>query len=155
MIMMPASRSAHSDGKAICMQPKLHHVNYSTKDVAATADFYRSVLNLKPVPGRTEQRDRNHGYSNKVEFLTDATTEFHIAEQDLGVAFRTKQSLNPVERGHIAFRVDDIEAFKTMLRHKNIPFADYGRWAMGGWYQIFLQAPDGTVVEVHQADESK
>jgi glyoxylase I family protein len=42
-----------------------------------------------------------------------------------------------------------------MLRHKNIPFADYGRWAMGGSYQIFLQAPDGTVVEVHQADESK
>ena len=69
-----------------------------------------------------------------------------------GVAFRTKQSLNPVDRGHIAFRTDDIEAFKAMLREKNIPFADYGVWAMGGWYQIFLQDPDGTIIEVHQAD---
>jgi glyoxylase I family protein len=137
------------------MQLKLHHVNYSTKDASATADFYRSVLNLRRVPGRSEQRDRNQGYGGKVEFLTDGTTEFHIAEQDLGVAFRTKQSLNPVERGHIAFRVDDIEAFKAMLREKSIPFSDYGRWAMGGWYQIFLQAPDGTIVEVHQADDDK
>jgi hypothetical protein len=23
---------------------------------------------------------------------------------------------------------------------------------MGGWYQIFLQDPDGTIVEVHQTD---
>jgi hypothetical protein len=39
-----------------------------------------------------------------------------------------------------------------MLRKKNIQFADYGVWAMGGWYQIFLQDPDGTIVEVHQTD---
>jgi glyoxylase I family protein len=142
------------DGKAIFMRPQLLHVNWVTHDVGATADFYRSVFNLQPVPGRNEQRDRNHGYSNKVEFLTDGTTEFHIAEQDLGVGFRKKQSLNPVERGHIAFRVDDIENFKAMLRGRNIPFADYGKWAMGGWYQIFLQAPDGTIVEVHQADDN-
>ena len=42
--------------------------------------------------------------------------------------------------------------FKAMLREKHIPFADYGVWAMGGWYQIFLQDPDGTIIEVHQAD---
>ena len=39
-----------------------------------------------------------------------------------------------------------------MLREKNIQFADYGVWAIGGWYQIFLQDPDGTIVEVHQTD---
>ena len=62
---------------------------------------------------------------------------------------------NPVDRGHIAFRTDDIEAFKAMLRAKNIQFADYGVWAMAGWYQIFLQDPDGTIVEVHQTDYKK
>ena len=134
------------------MELKLHHVNYSTKDVGAVADFYRSLFNLKPVSARSGNQIRSQGYDRKVEFLTDGTTEFHIAAQDLGVAFRTKQSLNPLDHGHIAFRTDDIEAFKAMLREKNIPFADYGVWAMGGWYQIFLQDPDGTVIEVHQAD---
>ena len=134
------------------MELKLHHVNYSTKDVGAVAEFYRSLFNMKPVPSYQDARITSQGYDGKVEFLTDGTTEFHISPQDLGVAFRTKQSLNPVDRGHIAFRTDDIEAFKAMLREKNIQFADYGVWAMGGWYQIFLQDPDGTIVEVHQTD---
>jgi len=134
------------------MKLKLHHVNYSTKNVGAVADFYRSLFNLKPVIARSHEQIRSEGYDGKVEFLTDGTTEFHIAAQDLGVAFRTKQSLNPLDRGHIAFRTDDIEAFKAVLREKNIPFADYGVWAMGGWYQIFLQDPDGTIIEVHQPD---
>ena len=134
------------------MELKLHHVNYSTKDVGAVAEFYRSLFNMKPVPSYGDAQITSQGYDRKVEFLTDGTTEFHIAPQDLGVAFRTKQSLNPLDRGHIAFRTDDIEAFKAMLREKNIQFADYGVWAIGGWYQIFLQDPDGTIVEVHQTD---
>ena len=134
------------------MELKLHHVNYSTKDVGAVAEFYRSLFNMKPVPSYEDAQITSQGYDRKVAFLTDGTTEFHIAPQDLGVAFRTKQSLNPLDRGHIAFRTDDIEAFKAMLREKNIQFADYGVWAIGGWYQIFLQDPDGTIVEVHQTD---
>ena len=31
------------------MDLKLHHVNYSTKDVGAVAEFYRSLFNMKPV----------------------------------------------------------------------------------------------------------
>ena len=112
------------------MELKLHHVNYATKDVGALAEFYRSLFNLKPVPGNEDARITSQGYDRKVEFLTDGTTEFHIAPQDLGVAFRTRQSLNPLDRGHIAFRTDDIEAFKAMLREKNIQFADYGVWAI-------------------------
>ena len=135
------------------MDLKLHHVNYSTKDVGKLADFYRSVFNLKPVTSHTQITSQ--GYDRQVAFLTDGTTEFHLASQDLGVAFRLKQSLNPLDRGHIAYRTDDIEAFKAMLREKNIPFADYGVWAMGGWYQIFLQDPDGTIIEVHQIDYKK
>ena len=97
------------------MELKLHHVNYSTKDVGAVAEFYRSLFNMKPVPSYGDAQITSQGYDRKVEFLTDGTTEFHIAPQDLGVAFRTKQSLNPLDRGHIAFRTDDIEAFKAML----------------------------------------
>ena len=74
------------------MELKLHHVNYSTKDVGAVAEFYRSLFNMKPVPSYGDAQITSQGYDRKVEFLTDGTTEFHIAPQDLGVAFRTKQS---------------------------------------------------------------
>jgi catechol 2,3-dioxygenase-like lactoylglutathione lyase family enzyme len=134
------------------MDLKLHHVNYSTKNVKALSDFYKSLFNLTPAHAGAHTQIVSQGYDGQVEFLTDGTTEFHIAPQDLGVAFRTKQSLNPLDRGHIAFRTDDIEAFKTMLNEKGIQFADYGVWAVGGWYQIFLQDPDGTIIEVHQVD---
>jgi catechol 2,3-dioxygenase-like lactoylglutathione lyase family enzyme len=54
-------------------------------------------------------------------------------------------------RGHIAFRTDDIEAFKRRLDEKGVPYADYGGFAMNGWQQIFFQDPEGNVIEVHQA----
>ena len=59
--------------------------------------------------------------------------------------------VNPVERGHIAFRTDDIAAFKQRLDEKGIRYSDYGGWAMTGWQQIFFYDPDGNVIEVHQA----
>ena len=34
---------------------------------------------------------------------------------------RLLKVINPVERGHIAFRTDDIEAFKAMLDQHSIP----------------------------------
>jgi catechol 2,3-dioxygenase-like lactoylglutathione lyase family enzyme len=128
----------------------LHHVNVCSTDVPGLAEFYRSVLDLGSIPALQTTR-RTEGYAGDVAFMSDGTTQFHLAERDLGVAFRTGQPINPLDRGHIAFRTDDIEAFKDRLREKGIPFADYGGWAMNGWHQIFFQDPEGTVIEVHQA----
>ena len=57
--------------------------------------------------------------------------------------------LNPVERGHIAFRTDDMGAFKQHLRD-NVSFADYGTTFAAEWYQIFFHDPEGNIIEVHQ-----
>ena len=56
-----------------------------------------------------------------------------------------------MQQGHIAFRTDDLDAFKTRLKEKGINYSDYGDWAMTGWKQVFFYDPDGNVVEVHQA----
>ncbi len=85
-----------------------------------------------------------------VAFLSDGDMQMHLAEQDLGVGFRTGQTVNPLHNGHIAFRTDDIEAVKQRLTEKGIAFSDFGTWAMNGWHQIFFYDPDGNVVEVHQ-----
>ena len=136
------------------MHIKLHHINLCSKNVEAMDDFYRSVLDLKREASMPAIRAKgDNGYDGKVAFVTDGTTQMHLAEQDLTVGFRTGQAVNPLERGHIAFRTDDMAAFKKRLQEKNIPFSDFGSWAINGWHQIFFYDPDGNVIEVHQAAE--
>jgi glyoxylase I family protein len=136
------------------MKIKLHHVNVCSKDVPGLEKFYRDVLDLEPEPSLEAGRILDkQGYPGAVAFLSDGTTQFHLAEKDFGISFRTGQAINPVERGHIAFRTDDIEALKKRLKEKGIAFSDYGAWAMKGWEQIFFYDPEGNVIEVHQARE--
>jgi glyoxylase I family protein len=132
------------------MKLTLHHINLCSADVPAMDEFYRSVLDLEPEPSMQASRVMSQGYAGDVAFVTDGTTQVHLAERDLDVGFRTGKPLNPLERGHIAFRTDDIAAFKCRLDEKGIPYADYGDWAMSGWEQIFLHDPEGNVIEVHQ-----
>lgn len=132
------------------MKLKLHHVNLCTTNIPAMDTFYRDVLDMQPEPQMNDNRVMTGGYPGKVSFVTDGTTQFHLAEKDLDVNFRTNQAINPVERGHIAFRTDDIAAFKKRLEDKGIKYVDYGDWAMKGWQQIFFYDPDGNIIEVHQ-----
>ncbi|MFZ4410472.1 MAG: VOC family protein [Paracraurococcus sp.] len=132
------------------MTLKLHHVNFCSKDVPGMDDFYRNVLGLEPEPSLGSARVTAQGYAGDVAFATDGQIQFHLATRDLDVAFRTGQAVNPLDRGHIAFRTDDIEGFKKRLEEKGVRYADYGNWAMNGWYQIFFQDPEGNVIEVHQ-----
>jgi catechol 2,3-dioxygenase-like lactoylglutathione lyase family enzyme len=140
-----------NDPQEHMMKIKLHHLNLCTTNVRAMNKFYREVLDLDEQPGRANNRVTGQGgYDGDVAFVTDGTTEVHLAERDFAIGFRTGQAINPLERGHLAFRTDDLEAFKQRLRDKGIPFSDYGAWAMGGWAQIFFHDPDGNVIEVHQ-----
>ena len=132
------------------MKLKLHHVNLCTTNVPAMDAFYRQVLDLDEEPTLNGNRNTTGGYAGKVAFVTDGTTQMHLAEKDLAVGFRTGQAVNPLEKGHIAFRTDDIAAFKVRLKENGIPFSDYGAWAMNGWEQIFFYDPDGNIIEVHQ-----
>lgn len=136
------------------MKLKLHHINFVSKDVGALDEFYRTVLGLQPEPSLADARVTGSGYPGKVAFVGDGDMQLHLAERDLNVPFRTGQAVNPVDRGHIAFRTDDIAAFKERLRERGIPFSDYGAWAMRGWQQIFFHDPEGNVIEVHQVDAS-
>jgi catechol 2,3-dioxygenase-like lactoylglutathione lyase family enzyme len=135
------------------MMLKLHHLNLCTTNVAAMDEFYTKVLDMQSEPSRNATRDTSQGYSGKVSFVTDGQSEVHLAERDLGIGFKTGQAINPLEKGHIAFRTDDIAAFKKRLEERGIPYADFGAWAMKGWQQIFFHDPDGNVIEVHEVAE--
>jgi catechol 2,3-dioxygenase-like lactoylglutathione lyase family enzyme len=86
------------------MRIELHHVNLCSRDVPAMDEFYRAVLDLRPEPSLGEARVTEEGYAGKVAFLSDGDVQVHLAERDLGVGFRTGQAVNPLDRGHLAFR---------------------------------------------------
>jgi len=138
------------------MQIKFHHVNLSTSDVPGLDAFYRDVLEMKPEPRLNQMRITQQGYDGNVSFRTDGregAAEFHLAEKYLKIGFKTGQAVNPLERGHLAFRTDDIAGFKKRLEEKGIPYSDFGAWAMKGWEQIFFYDPAGNIIEVHQVHE--
>jgi|TARA_B100001540_G_scaffold281892_1_gene272294 catechol 2,3-dioxygenase-like lactoylglutathione lyase family enzyme len=137
----------------IFLKLTFHHINYVSKNVNELNNFYKNILQMDTVPEtnfpRTSSTD-NSGYDGKIKFLTEGSMQMHLAEKNLNVAKINNQHINPVEKGHIAFRTDDIEAFKKILIKNNINFADYGTAFAKEWYQIFFYDPEGNIVEVHQ-----
>ena len=101
---------------------------------------------------RTKATDKT-GYEGKIRFVTEGDMQMHLAEKDFRIAYKNKKHINPVERGHIAFRTDDIKGFKKILSDNNIDFADYGKTFSNEWYQIFFYDPEGNIIEVHQLIE--
>ena len=116
-------------------------------------DFYTKILEMDSIPienfPRTEETV-NSGYSGKINFVTEGKIEMHLAERDLNVAFKNNQTINPVDKGHIAFRTDNIKLFIEKLKKNNIPYSDYGTTFAKEWHQVFFHDPEGNVIEIHQ-----
>lgn len=137
--------------------PKLHHINVvHAKDSAMLVEFYRDVMRMDEMPidlfPRNAQTSAGAGSDVPIGFTTDGHMQMHLATQDLGVAFRSGEVINPIgvgPVGHIAFRTDDIDAFKRHLDARGIAYSDYGSRFARDWHQIFFLDPAGTIVEVH------
>ncbi len=132
------------------MKLKLHHVNLVTDNVARMEAFYRDVLGLERQESGLPELEKRRGYSGDVAFVTDGAIQTHLAQRDALAAFRAGQVVNPVSHGHIAYRTDDIAAFRRHLENMGIPYSDWGDRAVRGWHQIFFYDPEGNVIEVHQ-----
>lgn len=132
------------------MKLELHHINLSTQDVKKLETFYKDILFLDTKSDDLPTLEKKKGYSGDVSFVGDGKVQMHLAQKDLSVNFKTGHFINPVEKGHIAYRTDDIEAFKKHLKENNIEFTDWGDIGVSGWHQIFFYDPDGNIIEVHQ-----
>ena len=135
------------------MKIEFHHINYVSTNIEELDIFYQDIMQMNAISPEKFPRTiatNKAGYDGKIKFVTEGTMQMHLAEQDLTIANKHNQEINPVEKGHIAFRTDDIEEFKARLREKNIPFSDYGTTFAKEWYQIFFHDPVGNVIEVHQ-----
>ena len=132
------------------MKIELHHINLSSDKVDEMNDFYLKVMKLKTETEGLPILEKKKGYSVDVACVSDCKIQTHLAEKDLDVCFKTGHSINPLEKGHIAYRTDDLEAFKKHLDELGVHYSDWGETAVAGWKQIFFYDPDGNVIEVHE-----
>ena len=135
------------------MKLEFHHINFVSEDVDRLHNFYTQVLGLEDIPIQSFPRPKattSSGYDGKIKFATDGKMQMHLATKDLTVAFKNGEAINPIERGHIAFRTDDIAAFMALLDSKGIHYSDYGTAFAKEWHQVFFHDPEGNVIEVHQ-----
>ncbi len=129
----------------------LHHINHVSENVGRLQRFYAEIMGMGVQSEDLPQRESTRDYTGDVAFMRDdSEVQFHLAQKDLRLAYRTGKTVNPVERGHIAFRTDDIEAFKRHLEANDVPFSDFAGVATGSWHQIFFHDPEGNIIEVHQ-----
>ena len=126
------------------MALEFHHINFVSKNVDVMDDFYRTILAMDSIPAdnfpRTEAVD-DQGYSGQINFVTEGKIEIHLAERDLDVAFRNNQMINPVDKGHIAFRTDNIKDFLEKLDAAGVRYSDYGTTFAKEWHQVFFMIP--------------
>ena len=132
------------------MKPKLHHVNLSTRNVSLMEEFYKKILFLDNEEEDLPTLQRDRFYSGDVKFISDGSIQTHLAEIDNDLNFKTGLAINPLERGHIAYRTENLEAFKRHLEDKGVNYSDWGEKAVSGWKQIFFYDPDGNIIEVHE-----
>ena len=135
------------------MKLKFHHINLSSNNVDKMNKFYKEILFLDTETNDLPKLEKKKGYSGNVEFVTDGNVQTHLAEKDLNINFKTGHSINPLERGHIAYRTENLHEFKKHLENKGINYSDWGETAVAGWKQIFFYDPDGNIIEVHEKEE--
>ena len=98
------------------MNLKLHHINLCSGNLGAMDAFYRDVLMLgNEDPQDLRPTNKEEGRVGNVSFVTDGDIQMHLAPKDVLNSFRSGQVVNPLERGHIAYRTDEILAFKAHL----------------------------------------
>ena len=123
------------------MIKKLLHTRYRVKDLEKTVTFYKDVLGLE------ETRRHTSGRGSQLVFFKapGSAEEIEICKFD---------ESGPVQVGpdrtHLAFEVDDIEAFAKHSAAMGYPLSDGPHKNSGGGAIAFIDAPEGYEVELIQ-----
>lgn len=123
------------------MVKKLLHTRYRVSDLEKTVSFYRDVLGLQEVRRSTSGRG-----SQLVFFKAPGSEELiEICKFDASGPVQVGPDLT-----HLAFEVDDIEAFAKHSATLGYPLSDGPHVASSGSAIAFVDAPDGYEIELIQ-----
>lgn len=123
------------------MVKKLLHTRYRVSDLDRTLDFYTKVLGLT-----IDRRSKSPRGSELVFLKTPGSEEeIEICKFD---------ESGPVQVGpdltHLAFEVDDIEAFAKHAEGLGYPLSDGPTKTSSGSVIAFVDAPEGYEIELIQ-----
>jgi len=123
------------------MVKRLLHTRYRVSDLEKTIAFYKEVLGLEEVRRSTSGRG-----SQLVFFKAPGSEELiEICKFD---------ESGPVQVGpdltHLAFEVEDLEAFARHSASKGYPLSDGPHRASSGSVIAFVDAPEGYEIELIQ-----
>ena len=122
------------------MVKKLNHTRYRVTDLEKTVHFYKHVLGLEEVRRITSGRGSQFVF-------------FKAPESEELIEICKYDASGPVQVGpdltHLAFEVDDMDAFARHSAALGYPLSDGPHKSSGGVI-AFIDAPEGYEVEVIQ-----
>ena len=123
------------------MVKKLLHTRYRVSDLEKTVSFYKDVLGLEEI-----RRSKSPRGSELVFFKAPGS------EEEIEIC--KFEGSGPVNVGyditHLAFEVDDLDAFAKQAASKGYPLSDGPTPTGGGSVIAFIDAPEGYEVELIQ-----
>jgi lactoylglutathione lyase len=123
------------------MLKKLLHTRYRVSDLEKTVAFYRDVLGLELVRRHTSPRG-----SQLVFFKAPGSDEeIEICKFDGSGEVKVGYDIT-----HLAFEVDDLDAFAKHAAAKGYPLSDGPTPTGSGSVIAFIDAPEGYEVELIQ-----
>ena len=122
------------------MVKKLLHTRYRVHDLDKTIAFYTEVLGLEIVKRHTS------GRGSQLVFLKAPESEelIEICKYDASGPVQVGPDLT-----HLAFSVDDMDAFAAAAASKGYPLSD-GPHRSGSGVIAFIDAPEGYEIELIQ-----
>ena len=121
------------------MLKKLLHVRYRVTDLEKTAAFYRDILGLQ------ETRRSKSGRGSELVF-------FIAPGSDTEIELCSYPASGPVslcnDLTHLAFSVDDLDAFAAHIKKHGVEFSDGPHGAKGQGRMAFVDGPDGYEFEI-------
>ena len=121
------------------MIKRLLHTRYRVNDLEKTISFYRDVLGLQEVSRHQSPR------GSELVFLKAPQSEetIEICCYPASGPVQVQPDLT-----HLAFEVDDLEAFARELGKKGLKFSDGPTKSSSGSVFAFVDAPEGYEVEL-------
>ena len=123
------------------MIKKLLHTRYRVSDLDKTVHFYKEVLGLEET-----RRNKSPRGSELVFFKApESEEEIEICYYPSSGGVEVQEDLT-----HLAFSVDDLEAFAEHAAAKGYPLSDGPTQTSSGNIIAFIDAPEGYEIELIQ-----
>ncbi len=132
----------------------IHHVNLQARDVRKAAAFYAVIMGMQEKDWVFPQaRGYIPGDPDRLALFgdgRDSHSGLHLIAPDTEFARRNGLGHNPSIGGHVAFEVDNLSAVMKRLTAAGIRYSDAGTFAIPSMRHIYVNDPEGNLIEINE-----